>query len=55
MSDTTYETAGLLSPLAANGRPWLTLGTIGLLCSGGFAIFLAATGQFLPHDTISWE
>ena len=42
--------ASLFSPLFADGRPLLTLGTLGLLLSGGFAIFLAAAGQFLPHD-----
>src|SRR5258706_1520947 len=42
--------ASLLSPLFADGRPFLTLGTLGLLFAGGFALFLSATGQFLPHD-----
>jgi hypothetical protein len=41
---------GLLGPLLADGRPLLTLGAIGLFFAGGFAIFLAAAGQFLPHD-----
>jgi hypothetical protein len=44
------DDVGLLAPLFADGRPLLTLGTLGLLFSGGFAIFLAAAGQFLPHD-----
>jgi hypothetical protein len=44
------ERVGLLAPLLSDGRPLLTLGTLGLLLSGGFAIFLAASGQFLPHD-----
>jgi hypothetical protein len=43
--------ATLLSPLFADGRPFLTLGALALLASGGFALFLAAAGQFLPHDT----
>src|SRR5205823_107246 len=42
--------ASFLAPLFADGRPLLTLGTLGLLLSGAFAIFLAAAGQFLPHD-----
>jgi hypothetical protein len=42
--------ASFLAPLFADGRPLLTLGTLGLLFSGAFAIFLAASGQFLPHD-----
>lgn len=52
MTDVIHNDAdvGLLSPLMADGRPLLTLGTLGLLFSGGFAIFLAAAGQFLPHD-----
>jgi hypothetical protein len=41
---------GLFSTLFVDGRPLLTLGSLGLLFAGGFAIFLAATGQFLPHD-----
>lgn len=51
MKDSPYdENAGLLAPLFSDGRHFLTLGTLGLLLSGGFAIFLAAAGQFLPHD-----
>jgi hypothetical protein len=41
----------LLAPLLSDGRHLLTLGTLGLLLSGGFAIFLGLAGQFLPHDT----
>lgn len=43
----------LLEPLLLDGRPFLTMGSLGLLLAGGFAIFLAATGQFLPHDVAS--
>ena len=50
MHDPDADDVGLLSPLLADGRHLLTLGTLGLLLSGGFAIFLGATGQFLPHD-----
>ncbi len=41
---------GLLAPLLADGRHLLTLGTLGLLAAGAFAVFLGASGQFLPHD-----
>jgi hypothetical protein len=44
------DNTGLLTPLLADGLPFLTLGTLGLLFAGGFAIFLAAVGQFLPQD-----
>ncbi len=40
----------LFSPLFADGRPFLTLGALGLTFSGAFALFLSAAGQFLPHD-----
>ena len=33
-----------------DGRPLLTLTAVALLFSGGFAIFLAARREFLPHD-----
>jgi len=45
-----HDDESLFAPLLANGRHFLTLGALGLLLAGGFAIFLAATGQFLPHD-----
>jgi len=48
-TDTTSQS--LFSPLFADGRPFLTLGALGLTFSGGFALFLSAAGQFLPHDT----
>ncbi len=41
---------GLLAALVDDGRPLLTLTALALLFSGGFAIFLAAVQQFLPHD-----
>lgn len=51
MEDNTDDkNTGLFTPLFADGRHFLTLGTLGLLLSGGFALFLAASGQFLPHD-----
>ena len=50
MDDAQPDRVGLLDPLLSDGRHLLTLGTLGLLAAGGFAIFLGATGQFLPHD-----
>ena len=44
------DDAGLLDPLLADGRHLLTLGALGLLAAGAFAVFLGAAGQFLPHD-----
>jgi hypothetical protein len=50
MENSTAQDPGLLRPLFSDGRHFLTLGTLGLLFSGSFAMFLAVTGQFLPHD-----
>ena len=41
---------GLLTALIGDGRPLLALVALALIFSGGFALFLAATGSFLPHD-----
>ena len=41
---------GLLHVLLGDGRPLLSFTGVALVLSGGFAIFLAATGHFLPHD-----
>jgi hypothetical protein len=41
---------GLISALVADGRPLLLFTGLSLLLSGAFALFLAATGHFLPHD-----
>jgi hypothetical protein len=45
------EQQGLLQALMGDGRPLLIFTGLSLILSGGFALFLAATGQFLPHDT----
>lgn len=37
-------------PTLGDGRPPLLLLSLGLTLSGLFALFLAASGQFLPHD-----
>ncbi|WP_263381728.1 hypothetical protein [Granulicella arctica] len=44
------EPVGLLKELAGDGRPLLMLVALGLILSGLFALFLSATGSFLPHD-----
>ncbi|GGJ88389.1 hypothetical protein GCM10010123_17470 [Pilimelia anulata] len=44
------EARGLLRTAIGDGRPPLLLTAAGLMFAGGFAVFLAATGQFLPHD-----
>src|SRR4051794_567858 len=41
---------GLLQALMGDGRPLLLFVGLALILSGGFALFLAATGHFLPHD-----
>lgn len=41
---------GLFSSLAGDGTPLLSLMAICLLLCGGFALFLSASGHFLPHD-----
>jgi hypothetical protein len=40
----------LFHALAADGRWFIHLTGLALIFSGGFAIFLSATGSFLPHD-----
>ena len=42
--------AGLISSLIGDGRPLLALVAVSLMLSGGLALFLSATGHFLPHD-----
>lgn len=44
------DSTGLLTALAGDGRPLLALVALGLMLSGIFALFLSATGTFLPHD-----
>jgi len=41
---------GFVSVALGDGRPLLAAVGASLIFSGGFAIFLGATGQFLPHD-----
>jgi hypothetical protein len=42
---------GLLQALIGDGRPLLLFAGLSIVLAGGFALFLAATGHFLPHDT----
>jgi MFS family permease len=48
--ETTYDNRGLLDALVGDGRPLLMFAGVSLILFGGFAIFLAASRQFLPHD-----
>ena len=41
---------GFFDAVVGDGRPALFALALGLLASGGAALFLAATGHFLPHD-----
>jgi len=42
---------GFLPTLIGDGRSLLTLSALILIGAGGFAVFQASTGHFLPHDT----
>jgi len=44
------EDRGLVRTALADGVPLLLAVALGLVLAGGFAIFLALTGEFLPHD-----
>lgn len=45
-----HDDRGIVSMLAGDGRPLLLITAFSLMFSGGFAMFLAVTGDFLPHD-----
>ena len=42
---------GFLRLIAGDGRPLLAAVALALLAAGGFAVFVAVRGEFLPHDT----
>jgi hypothetical protein len=42
---------GLIAALVGDGRALVKLIALGLMGSGAFVLFQAATGHFLPHDT----
>ena len=44
------ESESFLAALIGDGRPLLSLTGLALVLAGGFALFLSATGSFLPHD-----
>jgi hypothetical protein len=44
------DDAGFFQALMADGRPLVALTGLALIGSGLFALFLSATGHFLPHD-----
>jgi len=47
---TIDNSIGMLAALIGDGRSLLALVALGLVLSGIFALFLSATGTFLPHD-----
>jgi hypothetical protein len=50
MAPTPADDRSFLQALIGDGRPPLAALALGLVASGGAALFLAATGNFLPHD-----
>ncbi len=51
MTSATRDDRGLFEALIGDGRPLLLFFGLSIILSGGFAVFLAGTGRFLPHDT----
>src|SRR5215216_6083537 len=49
-SSTVYDQRDLCASVLGDGRPLLLLTGVGLTLAGAFALFLALTYQFLPHD-----
>ncbi len=50
MTTASRHDRGLLETLVGDGRPLLLFTGLSLVLSGAFALFLSATGHFLPHD-----
>ena len=48
--DRFHANSSFFSSLIGDGRPLLALVGICLVLAGGFALFLSASGHFLPHD-----
>lgn len=48
----TSDNRGFVEAAIDDGRPLLILSAVFLVACGIFAIFQAATGHFLPHDTV---
>lgn len=51
MNYSVSDQQGLFEALIGDGRPLLLFTGLSIVLSGGFALFLAATGHFLPQDT----
>lgn len=47
---TEEDSRGLVRTVVADGVPLLLLTAVGLVFAGGLCLFLALTGEFLPHD-----
>lgn len=47
---TTHSQQGFVQALIGDGRPLLMFTGLSLILAGGFALFIAATGHFLPQD-----
>lgn len=45
------DNRGFIQALIGDGRPLLLFTGLSLILAGGFALFLAATGHFLPQDS----
>jgi len=50
VEDGIDEDRGLLRVIVGDGVPLLLVGAGSLVLAGGFALFLALSGEFLPHD-----
>src|SRR3989442_15341440 len=46
-----HDDRGFVETMIGDGRPLLIATALFLVGCGAFAVFQAATGQFLPHDT----
>ena len=51
MDEKSADGQGLFGPLIGDGRPLLFVIAGSLVFAGGLAMFLASTGELLPHDT----
>ena len=50
MPQVIRDDRGFIQALLGDGRPLLSFAGLSLVLSGGFALFLSASGHFLPHD-----
>ncbi|MGB7922390.1 MAG: hypothetical protein WCF57_04020 [Pyrinomonadaceae bacterium] len=50
MREAVRDDRGFLQALLGDGRPLLIFTGLSLVLAGAFALFLSASGQFLPHD-----